>query len=52
MPRGPARPGWTVTDLVRHLGGVHRHLAHVLRERPPTPPDPAGLVLPESCGCS
>ncbi len=39
----PSCPGWTVTDLVGHLGGVHRLLAHVLRERltaPPARPDP------------
>ncbi|WP_445270103.1 maleylpyruvate isomerase family mycothiol-dependent enzyme [Streptomyces sp. DSM 41634] len=39
-------PGWTVSDLVAHLGGVHRYLAHVLRERLTAPPDPAGLGLP------
>ncbi|MFE0577122.1 maleylpyruvate isomerase family mycothiol-dependent enzyme [Streptomyces sp. NPDC058874] len=46
MPEVPAGPGWTVTDLVRHLGGVHRFLAHVLRGRLTVPPDPAGLDLP------
>ncbi|WP_328740630.1 maleylpyruvate isomerase family mycothiol-dependent enzyme [Streptomyces erythrochromogenes] len=47
VPQVPSCPGWTVTDLVRHLGGVHRYLAHVLREGLTTPPDPAGLALPE-----
>ncbi len=46
-PAVPSCPGWTVYDLVRHLGGVHRYLAHVLRERLTAPPDPAGLTLPE-----
>ncbi|MFF8258754.1 maleylpyruvate isomerase family mycothiol-dependent enzyme [Streptomyces virginiae] len=35
-----------MTDLVRHLGGVHRYLVHVLRERLTTPPDPSGLTPP------
>ncbi|MCX5015730.1 maleylpyruvate isomerase family mycothiol-dependent enzyme [Streptomyces sp. NBC_00555] len=46
-PAVPSCPGWSVSDLVVHLGGVHRYLAHVLRERLTTPPDPAGLSLPE-----
>ncbi|MGW6978902.1 maleylpyruvate isomerase family mycothiol-dependent enzyme [Streptomyces sp. NPDC054932] len=46
-PAVPSCPGWSVTDLVRHLGGVHRSLAHVLRERLTAPPDPADLALPE-----
>ncbi|MFG2990393.1 maleylpyruvate isomerase family mycothiol-dependent enzyme [Streptomyces sp. NPDC048257] len=48
VPTVPSCPGWTVTDLVRHLGGVHRFLAYVLRERLTAPPDPAGLTLPEA----
>ncbi|MCX4961001.1 maleylpyruvate isomerase family mycothiol-dependent enzyme [Streptomyces virginiae] len=47
VPAVPSCPGWSVTDLVRHLGGVHRYLGHVLRERLTVPPDPAGLALPE-----
>ncbi|MFD4913188.1 maleylpyruvate isomerase N-terminal domain-containing protein [Streptomyces virginiae] len=47
VPAVPSCPGWSVTDLVRHLGGVHRYLAHVLRERLTVPPDPAGLTPPE-----
>ncbi|WP_371639141.1 maleylpyruvate isomerase N-terminal domain-containing protein [Streptomyces virginiae] len=46
VPAVPSCPGWSVTDLVRHLGGVHRYLAHVLRERLTVPPDPAGLTPP------
>ncbi len=47
VPAVPSCPSWSVTDLVRHLGGVHRYLAHVLRGRLTIPPDPAGLTLPE-----
>ncbi|MFJ3723493.1 maleylpyruvate isomerase family mycothiol-dependent enzyme [Streptomyces sp. NPDC090045] len=47
VPAVPSCPGWTVSDLVAHLGGVHRYLAHVLRERLAAPPDPAGLGLPQ-----
>ncbi|MCM9077720.1 maleylpyruvate isomerase family mycothiol-dependent enzyme [Streptomyces spororaveus] len=48
VPPVPSCPGWSVTDLVRHLGGVHRYLAHLLRERLTAPPDPAGLTLTEA----
>ena len=34
----PACPGWTVTDLVDHLGRVHLWAAHSAREG--APPDP------------
>ncbi|MFD6971610.1 maleylpyruvate isomerase family mycothiol-dependent enzyme [Streptomyces sp. NPDC059949] len=47
-PQVPSCPGWSVCDLVGHLGGVHRYLVHVLRERLTTPPDPAGLGLPRA----
>ncbi|MDX3535450.1 maleylpyruvate isomerase family mycothiol-dependent enzyme [Streptomyces sp. MB09-01] len=47
VPAVPSCPGWTVSDLVAHLGGVHRFLAHVLRERLAAPPDPAGFGLPQ-----
>ncbi|KOU91106.1 MULTISPECIES: maleylpyruvate isomerase family mycothiol-dependent enzyme [unclassified Streptomyces] len=48
VPPVPSCPDWTVTDLVRHLGGVHRYLVHLLRERLTTPPDPSGLTAPET----
>ncbi|MCX4524345.1 maleylpyruvate isomerase N-terminal domain-containing protein [Streptomyces sp. NBC_01551] len=41
---GPS-PGWSVSDLVGHLGGVHRYLTRVLRGRLAEPPDPADLTL-------
>uniref|UniRef100_A0AAU2JIL7 Maleylpyruvate isomerase family mycothiol-dependent enzyme n=1 Tax=Streptomyces sp. NBC_00049 TaxID=2903617 RepID=A0AAU2JIL7_9ACTN len=47
LPPVPSCPGWSVSDLVGHLGGVHRYLAHVLRERLAAPPDPGGLALPQ-----
>ncbi|MFE9631125.1 maleylpyruvate isomerase family mycothiol-dependent enzyme [Streptomyces sp. NPDC006463] len=44
-PLVPSCPGWSVCDLVGHLGGVHRYLIHVLRERLTEAPDPADLSL-------
>lgn len=35
----PACPGWTVRDVVRHTGGVHRKFATVIRERRLAPAD-------------
>ena len=32
-PAVPSCPGWVVTDLVLHLGLVHRMLARVISER-------------------
>jgi uncharacterized protein (TIGR03083 family) len=43
----PSCPGWSVADLVLHLGGVHRYLAPVLRDRLAAPPDPADVALLE-----
>jgi uncharacterized protein (TIGR03083 family) len=40
-PAVPSCPGWRVTDLVLHLGTVHRTLARVIGERLQEPP-PAG----------
>ncbi|HEX5113923.1 MAG TPA: maleylpyruvate isomerase family mycothiol-dependent enzyme [Pseudonocardiaceae bacterium] len=40
-PPVPSCPGWSVVDLVTHLGRVHRMLAPVIRDRltePPTVP--------------
>jgi uncharacterized protein (TIGR03083 family) len=33
VPDVPSCPGWNVTDLVLHLGGVHRHVARIIREK-------------------
>ncbi len=32
-PDIPSCPGWNMTDLVLHLGGVHRHAARIIREK-------------------
>ncbi|MFG3000640.1 maleylpyruvate isomerase family mycothiol-dependent enzyme [Streptomyces sp. NPDC048340] len=48
-PLVPPCPGWTVSDLVAHLGGVHRYLSHILRGRlteAPDATDPALYGLP------
>lgn len=31
-PPVPTTPGWTVGDVVSHLGQVHRHKAHIVRD--------------------
>lgn len=33
VPDIPSCPGWNMTDLVLHLGGVHRHVARIIREK-------------------
>jgi uncharacterized protein (TIGR03083 family) len=48
-PAVPSCPEWVVTDLILHLGLVHRGVALVLRDRlqePPASGDPADLGLP------
>jgi len=40
-PAVPSCPGWTLTDLVLHLGMVHRLVARVIRERIQQQPAPA-----------
>lgn len=37
-PAVPSCPGWVVTDLVLHLGMVHRSVARVIRARMQQPP--------------
>ncbi|SDC10553.1 maleylpyruvate isomerase family mycothiol-dependent enzyme [Actinokineospora iranica] len=41
-PWVPSCPDWTVSDLVAHLGWVHRYVTHLVRERIIEPVDPAG----------
>jgi uncharacterized protein (TIGR03083 family) len=36
----PTCPGWSVRDLVRHIGGIHRWAATMVREARPKPFDP------------
>jgi uncharacterized protein (TIGR03083 family) len=38
----PSCPGWTVGDLARHLGGVHRWARHAVLTGPSREPDGAG----------
>ncbi|MDH6135736.1 uncharacterized protein (TIGR03083 family) [Kitasatospora sp. MAA4] len=42
-PLIPSCPGWSVSDLVVHLGGVHRFLHRLIGERLMTPPDAGDL---------
>ncbi|QES51613.1 hypothetical protein DEJ50_30955 [Streptomyces venezuelae] len=44
-PLVPSCPGWSIADLVGHLGGVHRYVAHILRENLTEPPDHTDLAL-------
>ena len=39
-PPVPACEGWTVADLVLHIGMVHRHKLEIVRGRLAGPPDP------------
>ena len=51
-PAVPSCPGWRVTDLVLHLGTVHRLLARVIGDRlqePPPTGDLAWLEVPGEC---
>jgi uncharacterized protein (TIGR03083 family) len=51
-PAVPSCPGWLVTDLVLHLGMVHRSLARLIRDRMQEPPggsDRSWLGLPGEC---
>ncbi|GGX87870.1 maleylpyruvate isomerase family mycothiol-dependent enzyme [Streptomyces hiroshimensis] len=41
-PPVPSCPGWSVSDLVVHLGSVHRGVTHIVRDRLPGPPDASG----------
>ena len=40
-PIVPSCPSWSVSDLVLHLGSVHRYVTRTIAERLTTPPDPA-----------
>jgi uncharacterized protein (TIGR03083 family) len=41
----PACPGWTVADLVRHLGTVHRWMTHIVLHQPERRISPLDLDL-------
>jgi uncharacterized protein (TIGR03083 family) len=50
-PAVPSCPGWTVTDLVRHVAGVYLHKVEAMRQqRPPDPWPPAGIDHEEPIG--
>ncbi|MGK5628957.1 maleylpyruvate isomerase family mycothiol-dependent enzyme [Streptomyces sp. URMC 123] len=44
-PLVPSCPDWSVTDLVGHLGGVQRFVAHIVRERLQQPPDTVANLI-------
>ncbi|MEU1728139.1 maleylpyruvate isomerase N-terminal domain-containing protein [Actinomadura sp. ATCC 39365] len=44
-PLVPSCPGWSVADLVIHLGAVHRHVHAVIDDRLPGLPDPADVAV-------
>jgi uncharacterized protein (TIGR03083 family) len=49
VPLLPACPGWSMTNIVMHLGWVHRYVIDIIVNRrpvPPTNPDIAFLNLP------
>ncbi|MGP4097109.1 maleylpyruvate isomerase family mycothiol-dependent enzyme [Nonomuraea sp. KM90] len=47
-PIVPSCPGWTMSDLVGHLSGVHRFVGVIVRDRLKEPPDFAYLARTES----
>lgn len=46
-PLVPSCPGWSVSDLVAHLGAVHRYVTRIIRERLLEPPDSTDLTFLE-----
>jgi uncharacterized protein (TIGR03083 family) len=42
----PTCPGWTVADLIRHVGTVHRWMTRIALERPSERISPGDLGLP------
>jgi uncharacterized protein (TIGR03083 family) len=44
-PLVPTCPGWSVSDLVIHLGAVHRYVARIITERLTEQPDSADLTF-------
>ncbi|GAA1663411.1 maleylpyruvate isomerase family mycothiol-dependent enzyme [Nonomuraea maheshkhaliensis] len=44
----PSCPGWSMADLVFHLGGAHRFVLVVIRDRLPEPPDLPTVARTES----
>ncbi|MET7620643.1 maleylpyruvate isomerase family mycothiol-dependent enzyme [Streptomyces sp. NPDC005408] len=53
-PMVPSCPGWSVSDLVLHLGSVHRYVTLLLEELPAERPDPTDIFylrLPADTEC-
>lgn len=46
-PLVPSCPGWSVSDLVAHLGAVHRYVIRIIRERLLEQPDSTDLTFLE-----
>jgi uncharacterized protein (TIGR03083 family) len=44
-PLIPSCPGWSVSDLVAHLGVVHRYVTRIISERLMEPPDSTDLAF-------
>ncbi|MFC0432136.1 maleylpyruvate isomerase family mycothiol-dependent enzyme [Kutzneria buriramensis] len=44
-PLVPSCPGWSMSDLLVHLGCVHRYVIHIIGQRLTTPPDPSDRTL-------
>ncbi|MGW7362522.1 maleylpyruvate isomerase family mycothiol-dependent enzyme [Streptomyces sp. NPDC054841] len=42
-PLVPSCPGWSMSDLIAHLGGVHLYVNHILRDLLRQPPDLADV---------
>jgi uncharacterized protein (TIGR03083 family) len=42
----PPCPGWTVADVVRHTGQVHRRRMRIVHDRLLESPEPADLPVP------
>ena len=40
-PLVPTCPGWSLSDLLLHLGCVHRYVIHIIENRLTVPPDPS-----------
>ncbi|MFF1342292.1 maleylpyruvate isomerase family mycothiol-dependent enzyme [Streptomyces sp. NPDC058290] len=45
VPLVPSCPGWSAADLVGHLGGVHRFVGRILRDRLAEAPDHTDLAI-------
>jgi len=44
-PPIPSCPGWSMSDLLAHLGYVHRQVIHLIRQRPTPPPESADRTV-------